>query len=89
MVKLVLRISNPFGSPYPFFPGLADSFTQISLALTIPGGVGSKGTPKAKFIALGFFYSTFANSIENPLTGLGPTKSFIEIVVYFLVEKQL
>lgn len=42
------------------------------------GKVGSMGTPKAKLIHLGFYFSNSANLKENPLTGLAPTISLTE-----------
>jgi len=36
-------------------------------------GVGSIGTPTARFIASGFLASNFPKSIANYLTGFAPT----------------
>ena len=45
-------------------------------------GVGSNGTPKARFIQSGFFYYNFAKSKENPLTGFAPINSFIVYTLF-------
>lgn len=59
-------------------PTYAEKSTKLCLASTIEGKVGSMGTPKAKLIQLGFFFSISINLKENPLTGLKPTNSLTE-----------
>lgn len=56
LAKLILTYSMPRGSPYPLAPGLDESLTNYNLDSIIESGVGSKGTPNAKLMQLGFYY---------------------------------